>query len=298
MIAKNFSLKVILIASSLFSIYILYNTFVSFRYQLLLRQDTINQDFTLSADDLESIPEIPNIGITTLPIISQKAKYYIFKGDYANGIEMLEKGAKINPHIYYSDYLLGSYYLQLNQLDSAYIHAKKALYGWPKNIEHYKLYNQVLEAKKDTTGILDAFDYINTVFSTKDQHEKLFIDSYSNAKLRYLIFKYPDERSITKDFLIGTWQQMYEFETGLINYRKNTIKIDKFNFISNDDKQYSYDLTNDTLKLYFKSNKKLISSFPVFYSDSLNTLIFKNLPMSVIEDQPLIQDQFFKKIED
>jgi len=298
MIAKNFFLKVILIISSLFSIYILYNTFISFRYQLLLRQDTNNQNFTLSVDDLESIPEIPNIGITTLPIISQKAKYYVFKGDYANGIDMLEKGAKINPHIYYSDYLLGSYYLQLDQLDSAYVHAKKALYGWPKNIEHYKLYNQVLEAKKDTTGILDAFDYINTIFSTKDQHETLFIDSYSNAKLRYLIFKYPDERPVTKNFLIGKWQQMYEFETGVINYRNNIINIDKFNFSTTDGKQYSYDLINDTLKLYFKSNGKLISSFPVFYSDSLNTLIFKNLPMSVIEDQPLIQDQFFKKIED
>ena len=297
MIPKNFILKFFLIVSSLFSIYILYNTFISFRYQLLLRQDSNNQKFSLSFEDLESIPELPNIGITTLPIISQKAKYYVFKGDFANGIEMLEKGAKINPHIYYSDYLLGSYYLQLDQLDSAYIHAKKALYGWPKNIEHYKLYNQVLEAKRDTTGILDAFDYINSVFSTKDQHNQLFIDSYSNAKLRYLIFQYPDERPITKDFLIGKWQQMYEFETGKVSLINNTIEFKNDLFISSNSSKYNYIINDDTLKLFFRNSNKPISSIPIYYSDSLKTLILKNIARGVIEDNPDIQDQFFKKIQ-
>ena len=188
---------------SCFTLYILYNTFISFRYQLLLKSDVNTANFTRSINEIELIPDLPNIGITTLPIVSQKAKYYFYQERFNEGLQMLKDGSKINPYIYYSEYLLASYYLSVKNYDTAIHYAKKAFYGWPKNISHYKLYNKLLEVKKDTNGILDAYDYVNTVFKPGKLHQELFIDSYSNAKLRYLIFDYPDKRSINKSQLIG-----------------------------------------------------------------------------------------------
>lgn len=293
---KKLTPKVILIIINVFCMYVLYNTFISFKYQLILREDSRNKKFSLTKEQVESIPSFPNIGITTLPIKSQLAKYYMYNGEFFKGLELLKQGTKINPYIYYSDYLLAAYYLELKQVDSAYTHAKRALYGWPKNIDHYKLFNKILAIKKDTTEILDTYDYINSIFITKEQHQQSFIDSYSNAKLGYLIFKYADQGSVNKDTLLGTWQQVYEFETGEITYLKNKITFNKSLYISSDSKEYKYDVKNDTLNLYFKNNGKLISRMPIYYSDSLNTLILKNIPRSVIEDNPDKQDQFFKKI--
>ena len=295
---KNYLINFILASINVFCMYVLYNTFISFRYQLIMREDSKNKTFSLSKEQVESIPSFPNIGVTTLPITSIASKYYMYNGEFSKGIALLDEGTRINPHIHYSDYLLGLYYLDLKQIDSAYKHAKKALYGWPKNIDHYNLFNKVLEVKKDTTAILDTYDYINTVFETKEQHQQMFIDAYSNAKLRYLIFNYPDEKSVNKDTLQGKWQQMYEFETGKINYLKNTINFKNNIFTTVDGVRYKYKIENDTLKLFFIKSNKQISSMPIYYSDSLNTLILKNIARSVIDDNPEIQDQFFKKIED
>jgi len=293
---KRVLISFFLISFAFLSIFVLYNTFISFRYQLILRQDSDARSYSLTKEEIEDIPFFPNISITTLPIESMKAKYYIYNGELAEGIKLLKQGASVNPYIFYSDYLLAHYYLEMKNTDSAYYHSKKALYGWPKNIDHYKLFNKILEIKKDTTEILDTYDYINSVFNTKEQHQQSFIDSYSNAKLRYLIFKYPDERTVSVNDIFGSWQQIYEFETGEISKISNTILIDNKYFYSNNMSKYRYSLTNDTLNLFFTTNNKLISQIPIFYSDSLKTLILKNLPRSVIDDNPELQDQFFKKI--
>lgn len=294
---KNFP-SILIILVNVCCVYVLFNTFKSFKYQLILRQDSRNKTFSLSKDEVESFPSFPNIGITTLPIKSQLAKYYIYNGELSKGLELLKEGADINPHIYYSDYLLAAYFLEMKQVDSAYNHAKKALYGWPKNIDHYKLFNKILSIKKDTTEILDTYDFINSVFTTKEQHQKSFIDSYSNAKLGYLIFKYPDQTSINKKSIIGKWRQVYEFETGEISYLKNVISFDENFYTTVDGKKYKYIISDDTLKLFFIKTNKLISQMPIYYSDSLKTLILKNIPRSVIDDNPDRQDQFFKKTED
>ena len=292
---KNHILSIILLVLNASCIYILLTTFISFRYQLLLKIDSNNRTFTLSKDQVESIPSFPNIGVTTLPIKSQIAKYYMYNGEYPKAKELLKLGSSVNPHIFYSDFLLGRFFLDAKNIDSAYYHSKKALYGWPKNIDHYKLFNKILEIKKDTTQILDTYDFIKSVFKPNQDHQQAFIDSYSNAKLGYLIFKYPDEKSVVRDSLYGTWQQMFEFETGEVKYLDTKISFSKSTYTSGDT-NYDYSITRDTLNILFKSNKKLISRIPIYYSDSLKTLILKNIKMTTFEDSSDYQDKFFKKI--
>ena len=274
---------------------ILFSVFISFRYQLKMKNDISSGALTMSWDEVSKIPLLPNVGVTTIPIKSTQALYKLLLTNQS-ATDMLIEGSKANPYISYSEYVLATYFLKFKMVDSAEAYAKKAFYNWPKNLNHYKLYNQILEAQKDTTEILKAYEYINERFISKDKYYLSFIDSYSNAKLRYLIFQYDDLRLIDRSELIGVWKQMYEFETGEIKYLDKTINFDQRYFSSNSSK-YKYKLEKDTLILSFTSSDQIVSKIPIFYSDSLQTLVLKNIPTSVIDDVPELQDQFFKKIE-
>jgi len=286
--------KLFLIFLNLFLTYILFTTFISFRFQNLINLDVKGKSISMSFDEVSKIPFIPNIGITTLPIKALIAPYIISENPQ-KAYRLLKEASEANPYIFYSEYLLASYFLQVKMYDSSYYYANKAFYNWPKNLDHYKLYNKVLEVQKDTAEILKAYSFINDRFESKEEYYESFIDSYSNAKLRYLIFEYPDLKSISKDSLVGNWQQMYEFETGQIQYLKNIISFNKSYFMNSNNK-YKYSLKNDTLILMFTSTNQVISQIPIYYSDSLKTLVLKNIPMSVIDDKPDLQDQFFKRI--
>ena len=278
-----------------FSVYILSLTFISFRYQYLINNDIRNKTKTLSIDQLNRIPSIPNVGITTLPISALKAPY-IISSNQKSAYDLLKSGSKDNPYIYYSEYILATYFLQLKMFDSAKYYAKKAFFNWPKNLDHYKLYNQTLISFKDTIGLLDAYDYVNSTFLVKDGYAKEFVDSYSNAKLRFLIYEYKNLKKVTPSILTGFWQQMYEFEGGKVQYLNNAIKIDSAYFY-NESSKYFYNIKNDTLlQLMFTTNNKVISEIPIYYSDSLKTLILKNIAIEANVDDPKKRDQFFKKI--
>ena len=291
---KNLFLKVLLFSIALFCIVILYLTFISFRYQAIMLSDLKSKELSISFEEASNIPPIPNVSITTLPIKALLAPYII--NDNPNkAYELLTEASDQNPYIYYSEYLLAVYFLQSKNYDSALKYSKKAFYNWPKNLEHYKLLNKVLEAEKDTVEILKAYSYINKRFFSKEKYYLSFVDSYSNAKLRYLIFDYPDKTSVSKSILIGEWQQMYEFEGGKINYLDKKMSFSK-NVFSNNGNKYLYDLKNDTLRIKFFDSNQIISQIPIFYSDSLQTLIFKDIPTEANVDIPKLQDQFFKKI--
>ena len=293
---KNHILRVISFLLIFSSTYVLYLTFISFRYQYIINADIRNQTRSLTADQIEDIPNIPNVGVTTLPMSSLKAPYVI-NSNQQKAYDLLKLGNKENPYIFYSEYILSTYFMQLKMFDSARFYAKKAFYNWPKNLDHYKIYNKTLIATKDTIGLLDAYDYVNSTFLEKEGYANEFIDSYSNALLRFLIYEYDDMKKISKNDLKGDWQQIYEFETGNIQYLNKAIRFDSMYFY-NQSSKYSYKIKNDTLlQLRFTTNDKLISEMPIYYSDSLKTLILKNIAIETNVDNPKLQDQFFKKIK-
>ena len=291
---KNLLIKAIFLFFIIFSLVISYLVFKSFRYQKIMSLDNDNRTVSLSEDEIEDIPFIPNISITTVPIEAMVSKYYIANRNIDKGFNLLKQAKSVNPYIFYNEFLLGTFYLQSKQIDSAYFYSKKAFFGWPKNLDHYKLFNQILTIKKDTTEIFDTYVHVNKVFNSGDLHHQIFIDSYTKAKMRYMIYEYKDAQSVNLNQLYGEWEQMYEFEGGSINKMDNSIQIDKNFFYSNKNK-YKYELVNDTLNLYFITNNKLISQIPVFYSPSYKTLIFKNMIRDLNSDNPDRQDQFFKK---
>lgn len=293
---KNHLFRIISFLLIFSSTYVLYLTFISFRYQYIINSDIRNQTRTLTPDQVEDIPYIPNVGVTTLPISSLKAPYVI-NSNQQEAYDLLKSGNNENPYIFYSEYILSTYFMQLKMFDSARFYAKKAFYNWPKNLDHYKMYNKTLIASKDTIGLLDAYDYVNSTFLEKEGYANEFIDSYSNALLRFLVYEYDDMKKISKKELLGDWQQIYEFETGRIQYLNKAIRFDSLYFY-NQSSKYLFKIKNDTLlQLRFITNNKMISEIPIYYSDSLKTLILKNIPIEANVDNPKMQDQFFKKIK-
>ena len=192
--------------------------------------------------------------------------------------------------------MMAKYYISQKSYDSAYFYSKKAFYGWPKNIEHYKMFNNLLVRRKDTLQILQAFDSINKSFLDRSEYYENFISSLADAKLRYLITEYDSLSSVSNNDLIGNWQQAYEFESGEINYLNNFMSFSKSIFTI-PTATYDYTLKSDTLFIYFQSNQKLVAKYPVYFSDIKNTLVLKNVPKYINMDSVVNQNQFFKKIE-
>lgn len=276
------------------SCYFLYLTFISFRYQLIIREQLSSNNLSLTNEELSSIPNIPNVNITTLPLSALKSAYYV-QSDRDKFFKLLKKGSEANPYIFFSEYVLANYHFRTKNYDSAYFYANKAFYNWPKNLDHYKLYNLSLVALKDTLEILKAYDFINKSFLEKKAYAKVFIDAYSDAKLRYLIYDYPDERRVSKNEILGEWIQAYDFEGNKIKYLDQKIFFDQ-NYFKNSGNTYLYDIYNDTLFIKFKNNNKIISKTPIFFSDSLQTLILKDINKENNVDDPTLRDKFYKKV--
>jgi len=285
-----------LISSLFLSIYISYNVLISFRYQFIFREDQLSSSFSFTSEEMSNVPSIPNVGVSTIPIDALKSNYFFKEGKYKEANRLLDNGAKMNPYIYFSEYTKARFFVFTKQFDSAHFYAKKAFYGWPKYIEHYKLYNNTLVQRKDTLEILKAYDTINKYFNDKTAYYDDFLNSLSNAKLRYLITQYDSLTSIDTSALEGSWNQVYQFETGEIIKLNNLISF-KNNTFSNASSSYDYEIKSDTINIIFKSTNKSAAKYPIFYSKKYETLILKNVPKQINMDSIYTQDQFFKKIQ-
>ena len=165
---------------------------------------------------------------------------------------------KKNPYIFFSEYTKARFFVYSKQFDSAHFYAKKAFYGWPKYIEHYKLYNNTLVQRRDTLEILNAYDTINKYFNDRTPYYDDFLNSLSNAKLRYLITQYDSLSSVDPFILDGSWSQVYQFESGETVKLNNSISFEN-NTFSNANSSYNYELKSDTINIIFKSSNKTVS---------------------------------------
>jgi len=117
---------------------------------------------------------------------------------------------------------------------------------------------------------------------------------YNVSKLTYLITSFPDASYVNKDTLIGQWDRVYNFKNSPDVFDSSTNYTFNDNSVlirsQNDTLEYNYDIILDSIFFYFKGSSNSLSSNKLVYSDSLKTLIFKNV---FIND--IYQDQYFKK---
>jgi O-antigen ligase len=137
--------------------YISFLTYTSMKGQMFLMREANSE----AKEPLEVIatlfPAIPNISVTTLPIESMKARYYYRDKKYDEALALLDKGAKANPYIYYSEFLKAALYFSTDKMDSAYKYGKLSFYNWPRASNYYRNLIAILGKQKDTTEIKKAF---------------------------------------------------------------------------------------------------------------------------------------------
>ena len=144
------------------SISITNTTFQSHKGQLFLLRDFNTNKFSITLDKIDQItPELPNITVTTIPMKSIKARYYENAKKYDKALALLDEGVAANPYLFYSENLKAQIFLKQGKIDSAFVNAKKAFYGLPKNALHASVYAQVLQLKRDKEALNKAFDVLS-----------------------------------------------------------------------------------------------------------------------------------------
>ena len=153
---------VLVIVLMIFSSKITYTTYESLKGQMFLLRDFNSSKYSIAMNKIDNItPDLPNITVTTIPMKSIKARYYFNAKKYNKAIELLNQGIPANPYLFFSENLKAQIYLKQNKIDSAFINAKKAFYGLPKNALHASTLAQTLAVKKDVIETKKAFGVLS-----------------------------------------------------------------------------------------------------------------------------------------
>ena len=158
-INKNFIFMATLLV--LPSIFINNKVYKSLKGQMILLQDFNSNQYNLPLNQVDNIvPEMPNITVTTIPINSVKARYYVKAKKYDKALDLIDKGTKANPYLYYSEILKSQIFEERGELDSAKFYAKKAFFGLPNNDLHSSKYVNLINITRDKIALEEAFELL------------------------------------------------------------------------------------------------------------------------------------------
>jgi len=132
--------------------------YASLKGQMFLLQDFNSNQFNVPLNQVDTIvPDMPNITVTTIPINSVKARYYVNAKQYDKALALLDNGTKANPYLYYSEILKSQIFQEKGQIDSALVYAKKAFFGLPNNDLHATRLINLISLKRDRESLEEAF---------------------------------------------------------------------------------------------------------------------------------------------
>jgi len=158
----NLIYPIILIVLMLFSSKITYSTYQSLKGQMFLLRDFNSNEYSITMDKIDNItPDLPNITVTTIPMKSIKARYYFNAKKYDKAIGLLNEGIPANPYLFFSENLKAQIFLKQNKIDSAFVNAKKAFYGLPKNALHASTFAQAISLKRDLNEAKKVFEVLS-----------------------------------------------------------------------------------------------------------------------------------------
>ena len=160
------------------SIYINNSVYKSLKGQMILLQDFNSNQFSLVSNQVDNIvPDIPNITVTTIPINSVKARYFVNLKKYDKALALLNEGTKANPYLYYSEILKSQIFQEKCQLDSAKTYARKAFYGLPNNDLHATRYINLINLTRDREALEEAFKLLTSKNKANNWKNYLIIAS-------------------------------------------------------------------------------------------------------------------------
>ena len=157
----NYSFLVISLIFLLPSIYINNSVYKSLKGQMFLLQDFNSNQYNVTLNQINNIvPDIPNITVTTIPINTIKARYFVNAKQYDKALSLIEKGVSANPYLFYSEILKSQIFQEKGQLDSAKIYARKAFFGLPNNDLHATTYLNLINITRDLEALEESFEVL------------------------------------------------------------------------------------------------------------------------------------------
>jgi O-antigen ligase/tetratricopeptide (TPR) repeat protein len=143
------------------SLYVTNSVYKSLKGQMFLLQDFNSNQFNVPLNQVDNIvPNMPNITVTTIPINSVKARYYVNAKKYDKALALLNSGTSANPYLFYSEILKSQIFQELGQLDSAKVYARKAFFGLPNNDLHSSRYINLINITKDREALDEAYELL------------------------------------------------------------------------------------------------------------------------------------------
>jgi len=109
----------------------------------------------------------PNIGVTSMPIYAQFAKYHIIYQNYDEALKLLNRKNNVNPYLGFIESLKSDLYNRTGVRDSAY-HYSKIAYEKIQNALHFQNYVRELALKKDLNKIKKVFKDLTDYKEIKD----------------------------------------------------------------------------------------------------------------------------------
>ena len=202
------------------TIYVTNKVYKSLKGQMLLLQDFNTNQYNIPLNKVEDItPDIPNITVTTIPMNSVKARYFVKAKKYEKAKKLLEKGTKANPHLFYSEILKSQIFQETGLLDSAKLYAKRAFFGLPNNDLHSSRYINLINITNDKSALEEAFELLT-------YNDKLI--NWKNYLAIASRLYSPGDKKIVKRAEKAV--KLFPNETTLKNlYNQISIGIDEFN---------------------------------------------------------------------
>ena len=174
----NYAFLGIALLALLPSIYISNKVYESLKGQMFLLQDFNSNQFNVPLTQIENlVPDIPNITVTTIPINSVKARYYVNAKQYDKALALLNNGTKANPYLYYSEILKSQIFQEKGQIDSAKVYAKKAFFGLPNNDLHASRYINLISVSRDRKALEEAFELLTVKNNPNNWKNYLIVSS-------------------------------------------------------------------------------------------------------------------------
>jgi tetratricopeptide (TPR) repeat protein len=141
---------------------------------MFLLQDFNSNQYNVPLNQVDTIvPDIPNITVTTIPINSVKARYFVNAKKYDKALALLNKGTKANPYLFYSEILKSQIFQEKGQIDSALVYAKKAFFGLPNNDLHASRLINLINLKRDRESLEEAFELLT--YKNKENNWKNYL---------------------------------------------------------------------------------------------------------------------------
>jgi O-antigen ligase/tetratricopeptide (TPR) repeat protein len=143
------------------SLYVTNKVYDSLKGQMFLLQDFNSNNYNVPLNQVDNIvPDIPNITVTTIPINSVKARYYVNVKKYDKALALLDDGTSANPYLFYSEILKSQIFQEQGKLDSAKVYARKAFFGLPNNDLHASRYINLINITRDKKALEEAFELL------------------------------------------------------------------------------------------------------------------------------------------